>query len=186
MPDSGIVIVRSKAWTQAEREAMYLAATRFRLSGQWSKIREMMNLHRTDKEIEEEYKKLYGHRDSISDDEDNDDDHHDDNYNDDMNKRMVCSNLHKESPKMGEDRFGQTDGDADDEAESAVFMKFGGSRHSGVSQTHHLHHHQQGQQGQDGYEHQRIFGQTREPIRLHMNELMIDKHFVLEEIPLRL
>ncbi|KAF8946604.1 hypothetical protein BGZ52_008584, partial [Haplosporangium bisporale] len=58
--DPGIVLLNSKAWTTAEREALYLAATRFRLQGQWAKIREHMNLHRTDDEIAAEYQRLYG------------------------------------------------------------------------------------------------------------------------------
>ncbi|KAF9092532.1 hypothetical protein BGX23_004208, partial [Mortierella sp. AD031] len=109
-PDPGIVVVHSKTWTQDEREALYLAATRFRLSGQWSKIREMMNLHRTDKEIETEYMKLYGHRDN---DDDGDDDEDDDD--------------HHEGKGGGVGQFSNagSDADADDETD-VIFMKFGG------------------------------------------------------------
>lgn len=175
LPDPGIIVVRSEAWTQAEREALYLAATRFRLSGQWSKIREMMNLHRTDKEIEAEYMKLYGHRhDDIDDDDDDDDDHHDNDIpHDDLRPVRV---------KM-EDRFGNMDGDADDEAESAaVFMRFGGGNGGSRRSTTASQWHQQQLQQQQ----QRLSSQPREPIRLHEKELMIDKRFALEEIPMRL
>ncbi|KAF9348392.1 hypothetical protein BGX26_000208 [Mortierella sp. AD094] len=111
VPDPSILILDSKSWTQAEREALYLAATRLHLSGQWSKIREMMNLHRTDEEIEVEYTRLYGHR------EDNDADIDEDDEDD--------------------QQFGGMDEDADDEAEiesNAVFMKFGGQH-----RQHHCH-----------------------------------------------
>ncbi|KAG0008819.1 hypothetical protein BGZ80_003017 [Entomortierella chlamydospora] len=111
IPDPGILILDSRSWTQAEQEALYLAATRFHLSGQWSKIREMMNLHRTDEEIEVEYTRLYGHREDKDTDNDEDED--------DL-------------------QVGAMDEDADDEAEieiNAVFMKFGGQR-----RQHQYHH----------------------------------------------
>ncbi|KAG0217746.1 hypothetical protein BGX31_000150, partial [Mortierella sp. GBA43] len=217
VPDPGIILVRSNAWTQAEREALYLAATRFRLSGQWSKIREMMNLHRTDKEIEAEYMKLYGHRDDAENDDHDDDDDDDDDVDDhdhdndpfqrrQRQRRYPCGHGHGHddetcsqlldkdraaaaaAAKMQEDRFGSMDGDADDEAEPAVFMRFGGGG-GRRSQWH-----QQQQQGPQsasavsasGYERPRVLDQPREPIRLHKKELMIDKRFMLEEIPMRL
>ncbi|KAF9162952.1 hypothetical protein BGX20_001522 [Mortierella sp. AD010] len=111
IPDPGVLIPDSRSWTQAEQEALYLAATRFCLSGQWSKIREMMSLHRTDEEIEVEYTRLYGHRGDKDTDIDEDED--------DQQVRAM-------------------DEDADDEAEiesNAMFMKFGGQRRQ------HRHHH---------------------------------------------
>ncbi|KAF9336315.1 hypothetical protein BG006_009053 [Podila minutissima] len=96
---------RHRAWTTAEQEGLYLAATRFKLRGQWAKIRECVNLHRTEQEIEEEYQRLYGEHDDGSDnDGDDENDYHDEH-----------------SGKVLHD-----DGDADDEAEAAVFMRFGG------------------------------------------------------------
>jgi hypothetical protein len=127
-PDSGIVVVHSKTWTQHEREALYLAATRFRLSGQWPKIREMMNLHRTDQEIESEYKKLYAHRELddhnlLSDDED---EHYE------ARPSIIDAMTHNSD--------GEENGDADDETETMIFMKFGGSRsaHHKQQQLQHL------------------------------------------------
>ncbi|KAF9116225.1 hypothetical protein BGX27_004076 [Mortierella sp. AM989] len=110
--NSGTLILNSKSWTQVEREALNLAATRFQLSGKWSKIREMMNLHRSDEEIEAEYTRLYGHReDKITDiDEDDEDD----------------------------EQYRSINGDADDEAEgenSAVYL-------FGRRQQYHCHQQQ--------------------------------------------
>ena len=149
-PDSGIVVLHSKSWTQAEREALYLAATRFRLQGQWSKIREMMNLHRTDKEIETEYKKLYCPReDDTLDQEDEDSDVIEDMDEHDDEEPEPMQGLQSSDSGMDEDQDGiqataatttvrpnyrrrsaaTTDGEADDEAEAepVVFMKFGGT-----------------------------------------------------------
>ncbi|KAK3834314.1 MAG: hypothetical protein JOS17DRAFT_39782 [Linnemannia elongata] len=122
-PDSGIVIVHSKTWTQHEREALYLAATRFRLSGQWSKIREMMNLHRTDAEIESEYKKLYAHRDP-SDDSLLDDDEDDIESHYDARPSIIDAMTHNQQSNVNSEE-GE---DADDETETMIFMKFGGAR----------------------------------------------------------
>ncbi|KAF9994831.1 hypothetical protein BGZ65_009529 [Modicella reniformis] len=68
--DPGISVITSRSWTTAECEALYVAATRFKLRGQWAKIRQVMGLHRTDKDIEREYQRLYGESDEV-DDEDN-------------------------------------------------------------------------------------------------------------------
>ncbi|KAF9551770.1 hypothetical protein EC957_004093 [Mortierella hygrophila] len=122
-PDPGIVIVHSKTWTQHEREALYLAATRFRLSGQWSKIREMMSLHRTDAEIESEYKKLYGHRDP-SDDPLLDDDEDDIESHYDARPSIIDAMTYNQQSNINSEE----DDDADDETETMIFMKFGGAR----------------------------------------------------------
>ncbi|KAF8966700.1 hypothetical protein BGZ46_000334 [Entomortierella lignicola] len=147
--DSGILICNSKPWTQAEREAVYLAVTRYHLLGQWSKIREMLNLHRTDEEIEAEYTKLYGHREGmtgISDDED-------------------------------EKSLGDMDEDVDEESMiSAVFMKIDGQQQYQNQQYQEIGVSQLGRDKRDG----------SEPIRIFKNELMINNHFTLEEIPTRL
>ncbi|KAF9436676.1 hypothetical protein BGZ76_003312 [Entomortierella beljakovae] len=100
IPSSGIVMLNSKSWTQSEREALYLAATRLRLDGQWSKIREMMCLQRTDQEIEAEYNRLYGHR---------------------------CTDTNTEDESMGDSMDEDADDEAE-EGSSEVFMKFGGQR----------------------------------------------------------
>ncbi|KAF9321414.1 hypothetical protein BG003_001927 [Podila horticola] len=97
---------RHRAWTTAEQEGLYLAATRFKLRGQWAKIRDCMNLHRTEQEIEEEYQRLYGEDDDDGSDNDGDDEN---GYQDGHSAKAL-----------------RDDGDADDEAEAAVFMKFGG------------------------------------------------------------
>ncbi|KAG0292583.1 hypothetical protein BGZ96_003961 [Linnemannia gamsii] len=234
-PDSGIVVVHSKTWTQHEREALYLAATRFRLSGQWSKIREMMNLHRTDMEIETEYKKLYAHREL--------DDHHlllsddeDDYY--EARPSIIDAMTHNSEGEGQEE-----DEDADDETETMIFMKFGGSQsaHHKRQQVQHLqsrrlhydllhlqpqppvpqqelqHHHQpkqenyyQQQQQQQQYlgngalnvpplhdnnthyhqqqqqQQQQRLSSDPDPIRIFKKEFMIDKRFILEEIPMRI
>ncbi|KAH7052944.1 hypothetical protein BKA57DRAFT_436093 [Linnemannia elongata] len=173
-PDSGIVIVHSKTWTQHEREALYLAATRFRLSGQWSKIREMMNLHRTDAEIESEYKKLYAHRDP-SDDAllDDDDDDIENHY--DARSSIIDAITHNQQSNFNSEE----EKDADDETETMIFMKFGGARSANQKrqQLQHLqsrrlhydqlhlqppvpqqelqhHQHQQHQAQQQNYHHQ--------------------------------
>ncbi|KAF8935162.1 hypothetical protein BGZ58_005191 [Dissophora ornata] len=213
--NSGIDVVHSKFWTQAEREALHLAATRFRLAGQWSKIREMMNLHRTDEEIEGEYVKLYGHRTGIKDYDEDEDDEIENQSGRDENRR-------KKGDRMEEDRFGSMDGDADDEAEfggGTLFVKLGGSRRSMASHPHphppppppHYHHLQQPQQQQQrqlqqqqvqessstgalrtGYELQPIVDSQQrlvvihEPTWMHKNDHMTDKQFALEEIPMRL
>ncbi|CAO3566841.1 unnamed protein product [Mortierella alpina] len=61
-PDLGRITMNSKAWTPDEKRTLYLAATHSRLPHQWSKIRVMTNLHRSDQEIETEYLKLFEHR----------------------------------------------------------------------------------------------------------------------------
>ncbi|KAG0377538.1 hypothetical protein BGX24_005921 [Mortierella sp. AD032] len=141
VPDSGIVVVHSKSWTQHEREALYLAATRLRLSGQWSKIREMMNLHRTDKEIETEYKRLYAHRDNDVDDfEDEDEDYHyyaATSIIDAMNQdRFSNSNANSDN-----DNDADVD-DIDEETEKVIFMKFGGGLRSAQQKHQQLQHQQ--------------------------------------------
>ncbi|ORZ27195.1 hypothetical protein BCR41DRAFT_346481 [Lobosporangium transversale] len=227
-PDPGIIVVDSKSWTQAEREALYLAATRFRLCGQWSKIREMMNLHRTDQEIETEYMKLYGHRDDDIDDDDDDEGEekihiiHGGNSGQDSDHDEPM-HMHEDGKvkKDGRNQMESMDGDADaddeGEGERAVFMKFGGSRrhHQGQNQSQSQSQSQNQSQGPDeeqsqmelhrlsvqpprivrvggeivpsGYEQQPIVDpRQREPIRLHKKELLIDKRFTLEEIPMRI
>ncbi|KAG0364608.1 hypothetical protein BGZ54_007335 [Gamsiella multidivaricata] len=198
-PISEIVVLHSKSWTQAEREALYLATARFRLMGRWSKIREIMNLHRTDQEIETEYMKLYGPRDDIDVVDDEDEAEAERSY-----KRGYSSYTENDKEnedigtmRMGEDRFGSMDGDADDEAEGPMFIKFRGARRA--ASTTSSSQEKRGQQEQNNsrvfksvYEHQPILGPRprpailKEPIRLHKKELMIDKQFALEEIPMRL
>ncbi|KAF9355008.1 hypothetical protein BGX26_007096 [Mortierella sp. AD094] len=124
--DPGVAAVTSTAWTSAEREALFLAATRFRLRGQWAKIRQTMCLHHTDKEIENEYQRLYGE----SADEDEDSDIESENGNVDRNQVMqqqqqqvVDDNL--VLVKIESDVEDDGDADADDEAEATVFMRFG-------------------------------------------------------------
>ncbi|KAF8980413.1 hypothetical protein BGZ46_004237 [Entomortierella lignicola] len=48
-----------KPWTNAEQESLYVAVERLKLFGQWDKVRRIMNLDRTTKDIEEEYTRLY-------------------------------------------------------------------------------------------------------------------------------
>ncbi|KAF9084232.1 hypothetical protein BGX23_010706 [Mortierella sp. AD031] len=217
--DPGIVVVNSSAWTAAEREALFLAASRFRLHGQWSKIRHMMSLHRTDEEIENEYQRLYG---------ENEDEEMPSGDEDD-----VLVPIKQESDA-------EDDGDADDEAEPAVFMRFGGHRRSSFSSTtnphqhaqssvlqngqyplasgegsvlldiqplptttsttitsstrpshrHSSHHHARSDRGGHGghYRHQdRLLKSLNEkPLRIVKKEVMIDKRFALEEIPMRI
>ncbi|KAF9912685.1 hypothetical protein EC991_009421 [Linnemannia zychae] len=143
-PDSGIVVVHSKTWTQHEREALYLAATRFRLSGQWSKIREMMNLHRTDKEIETEYKKLYAHRENENDfDDDEDEDYHYDattSVIDALSHQDQFSNSNANSDNDAD--VDDIDDDDDEETEKVIFMKFGGGLRSAQQRRQQLQHQQ--------------------------------------------
>ncbi|KAF9137369.1 hypothetical protein BGX30_010299 [Mortierella sp. GBA39] len=166
--------IHSKTWTQHEREALYLAATRFRLSGQWSKIREMMNLHRTDAEIESEYKKLYAHRDP-SDDPLLDDDEDDIESHYDARPSIIDAMTHNQQSNVNSEE----EEDADDETETMIFMKFGGARSANQKrqQLQHLqsrrlhydhlhfqppvpqqelqhHHHQQHQVRQENYHNQ--------------------------------
>ncbi|KAG0040324.1 hypothetical protein BGZ82_003629 [Podila clonocystis] len=192
-----------RAWTTAEQEGLYLAATRFKLRGQWAKIRECMNLHRTEQEIEKEYQRLYGDHDDGSDnDYDNENDYHE-----------------------HADKAFHDDGDADDEAEASVFMKFGGGgdqarpssrsatqpydtvrptttrglmdiqsliniepvpspapvstrSHPGVKHTKNRLQHPDN----------RAISQAlnEKPIRVLKKEFMIDKRFALEDIPMQL
>ncbi|KAF9931601.1 hypothetical protein FBU30_009874 [Linnemannia zychae] len=215
VPDSGIVVFHSKTWTEHEREALYLAATRFRLCGQWSKIREMMNLHRTDQEIEAEYMKLYSHRDNDSDD-DTLDDEKNDYY---CIKPSIVDALTRE--RINHDD--ENDIDADDERDTEVFIKFGGhasalnrrqqsqylqSKNMHIDQAYHPPQDQGQQQYQDNVPphqntryHQQQSPQAmqqqqqqelescptdKNPWKLYKNELLIDKRFVLEDIPMRI
>lgn len=217
--DPGIVVVNSNAWTSAEREALFLAATRFRLHGQWSKIRQMMGLHRTDKEIEDEYQRLYGEEDE------------DMQSSDDADEDLVP--IKQESDV-------EDDGDADDEAEPAVFMRFGGQRRATTPRQHshspaaqqgqdhqftitsggsvlldiqplptapttantttsstrpshrHTHgHHARSDRGGHGHGHYRhhdrlLKSLNEKPLRIIKKEVMIDKRFALEDIPMRI
>ncbi|KAF9132688.1 hypothetical protein BGW39_011551 [Mortierella sp. 14UC] len=146
VPDSGIVVVHSKTWTQHEREALYLAATRFRLSGQWSKIREMMNLHRTDKEIESEYKKLYAHRENDLDNDFDDDEDEDYHYPavtsviDALNHQDRFSNSNSNSDNDAD--VDDIDADDDEGTEKIFFMKFGGGLRSAQQRRQQLQHQQ--------------------------------------------
>ncbi|KAF9387942.1 hypothetical protein CPB97_001833 [Podila verticillata] len=196
---------RYRAWTTAEQEGLYLAATRFKLRGQWAKIREVMNLHRTELEIEEEYRRLYGEHDDDGSGNSNDDDEND-----------------RQDGDSGE--VLHDDGDADDEAEAAVFMKFGGGsqahssrsaaqsyvparptytrglmdiqsliniepvqpspvpvrdhQSTGVNHTkNHPQHHGNRSISQ---------ALNEKPIRVLKKEFMIDKRFALEDIPMQL
>lgn len=208
--DPGIVLLNSKAWTTAEREALYLAATRFRLQGQWAKIREHMNLHRTDDEIAAEYQRLYGfdatppsscHGGSGGDQ--------------DEEMASADEEAHGPSPSDADD--------ADDEAEGTsptVFMKFGGSHASARRQlqsriTHHGYpqHHlststssstmhpslssssASSSSGEStaaelAEEMARATGvfvpMNKGPMRVIRKEVMINKRFALEEIPMHI
>jgi hypothetical protein len=217
--DPGIVVVTSNAWTSAEREALFLAATRFRLHGQWSKIRQMMGLHRTDKEIEDEYQRLYGEED----------------------EEMQSGNeANDDLVPIKQESDVEDDGDADDEAEPAVFMRFGGQRRTATPRQHsrlpqlqdhqfniasrgsvlldiqplptvpatastaatttsstrpsHRHtygHHARSDRGGHGHGHHRhhdrlLKSLNEKPLRIIKKEVMIDKRFVLEDIPMRI
>ncbi|KAG0278636.1 hypothetical protein BGZ95_003540 [Linnemannia exigua] len=235
VPDSGVVVIHSKTWTRHEREALYLAATRFRLSGQWSKIREMMNLHRTDEEIETEYKRLYAHRDNDVDDvDDEDEDYHYDaatSITDAMNQSQFSNS----NANSDNDNDADVD-DIDEETEKMIFMRFGGGLRSTQQkrqqlqhqqstrlhydqlhfqqpipqqelQHHHQHYHQQQQQLQQSqgnninaydapplhdshyqqqHQQQQSLSTEPDPIRIFKKEVMIDKRFTLEEIPMRI
>ena len=217
--DPGIVVVNSNAWTSAEREALFLAATRFRLHGQWSKIRQMMGLHRTVKEIEDEYQRLYGEEDEEM------------QSGDDADEGLVP--IKQESDV-------EDDGDADDEAEPAVFMRFGGQRrattprqyshspaahqrqdcqftitsggsvlldiqplptvpttaNTTTNSTRPSHrythgHHARSDRGGHGHGHDRhhdrlLKSLNEKPLRIIKKEVMIDKRFALENIPMRI
>ncbi|KAI7832583.1 hypothetical protein BC939DRAFT_433782 [Gamsiella multidivaricata] len=120
--DPGIAAVTSTAWTTAEREALFLAATRFRLRGQWSRIRQMMGLHRTDKEIESEYQRLYGE----TDDEDEDVGLDLESQGD---QEMQTADGDMDLVPIKQEGDEEDYGDADDEAEATIFMRFGGHHH---------------------------------------------------------
>ncbi|KAG0303388.1 hypothetical protein BGZ98_006703 [Dissophora globulifera] len=113
--------VASTAWTDSEREALLIAVTEFQLQGHWSRIREIMHLHRTEKEIENEYQRLHG-------------DHHDDD-DDRMAHQILaqqdnimttsataCLQDHDLVPIKQESDV-EDDGDADDEAEATMSMR---------------------------------------------------------------
>ncbi|KAG0087116.1 hypothetical protein BGZ93_011140 [Podila epicladia] len=224
LPDPGIVVLNSKAWTTAEREALYLAATHFRLRGQWAKIREHMNLHRTDDEIAAEYQRLYGFNEEDASRYGGQDEEmvSADEEEDQEDNRAVGTPA---SPSSSSDAD-----DADDEAEAtpAVFMKFGGSHASARRQlqsriTHHGYpqHHlsssslssssatypslsscmiptASGSSSSSGEstatemaeEVARATGvfvpMNKGPLKLIRKEVMINKRFALEEIPLHI
>ncbi|KAF9284614.1 hypothetical protein BGZ68_004552 [Mortierella alpina] len=204
--DPGIAEVTATAWTTAEREALFLAATRFKLRGQWSRIRDMMRLHRTDEEIESEYRRLYG--------EDSEDEA-DDAVQEDQDNDMVA--IKKESDVE--------DGDADDEADTAVFLKFGGPGRSSPlaaptaaeldasrqvhppqglklldiqplpavvnrspSREPHLPYRRDPPADCQSERSPRLgqSGPHEKPLRVVKKEFLIDKRFTLEEIPMRL
>ncbi|KAF9205266.1 hypothetical protein BGZ59_000559 [Podila verticillata] len=208
--DPGIVLLNSKAWTTAEREALYLAATRFRLQGQWAKIREHMNLHRTDDEIAAEYQRLYGFDATPSSSC-----HGGSGGDQDEEMASADEEAHGPSPSDADD--------ADDEAEGTsptVFMKFGGSHASARRQlqsriTHHGYpqHHlststssstmhpslssssASSSSGEStaaelAEEMARATGvfvpMNKGPMRVIRKEVMINKRFALEEIPMHI
>ncbi|KAF9932206.1 hypothetical protein FBU30_008761 [Linnemannia zychae] len=211
--EPGIVVVNSKTWTSAEREALFVAATRFRLHGQWSKIRQMMGLNRTEKEIEDEYQRLYGEEDEVM-------------LSGDEDEGLVS--VKKESDI-------EDDGDADDEAEPAIFMTFGGQHPFASSRQHshspapqqpnnqldlasggsmlldiqplpsstiantsstrpshrntHGHHSRTDRGGHTSHyrHHDRLFKSINEkPLRIIKKDVMVDKRFALEDIPMHI
>ncbi|KAF9193471.1 hypothetical protein BGZ49_003281 [Haplosporangium sp. Z 27] len=192
--DPAIASVTSTAWTSAEREALFLAATRFRLRGQWSKIRKMMCLHRTDKEIEDEYQRLYG--ESADEDDDSDVEGMEGIVDD---KSMP---IKQEQP---EDVLDGTD--ADDEAEQTEFMRFEGQQRGGSTlvpqeATPYLMEIQAlpvastpsaprsrstGHQAPGHQHHSRHNKQIQRTLKEKpLKEFMVDKRFKLEEIPMQL
>ncbi|KAG0353414.1 hypothetical protein BG005_007284 [Podila minutissima] len=224
LPDPGIVVLNSKAWTTAEREALYLAATRFRLRGQWAKIREHMNLHRTDDEIAAEYQRLYGFNEDASRHGGQDDEmaSADDEDEEDQEDNPAIG-----TPASPSSLSSDVADDADDEAEATptVFMKFGGSHASARRQlqsriTHHgypQHHLSPSSSSSSSYptmssctipsvsgssssgestaaemaeEVAHATGvfvpMSKGPLRLIRKEVMINKRFALEEIPLHI
>ncbi|KAF9942156.1 hypothetical protein BGZ67_002791 [Mortierella alpina] len=117
-PDPSRVIINDRAWTPDEKRALYLAATQSRLPHQWSKIRGMTNLHRSDQEIETEYQKLFGHRTNGPADEDEDEDEH--------KERDCLARQYYRGGYRPEGMDRDTDGDADDENERARFKGYYG------------------------------------------------------------
>ena len=204
-----ITAITSTSWTAAEREALYVAAARHGLRGQWSKIRQMMGLHRTDQEIEREYERLYG---------DNDDDDDDDNDSIcDAEMRGVQDDDDLVPIKKESD---VEDVDADDEAEASVSMRFGDSTRPlasqdsvlmdiqpfptpsiGVANTsaatarnlhryshHHNHHRSERNHHHHLYRQDKYLLRTlnEKSLRVVKKEFTIDKRFTLEDIPMHL
>ncbi|KAF8978845.1 hypothetical protein BGZ46_006081, partial [Entomortierella lignicola] len=190
--DPAIASVTSTAWTSAEREALFLAATRFRLRGQWSKIRKMMCLHRTDKEIEDEYQRLYGE----SADED-----------DDSDVEGMEGIVDDKSMPIKQEQPEDLDGtDADDEAEQTEFMRFEGQQRDGstlvpqeatylmeiqallVASTPSAPRSRSTSHQAPGHQHHsRHNKQIQRTLKEKpLKEFMVDKRFKLEEIPMQL
>ncbi|KAF8935684.1 hypothetical protein BGZ58_004859 [Dissophora ornata] len=218
-----IAEVKSTAWTTAEREALFLAAARFKFQGQWSKIRQMMGLHRTDKEIEDEYQRLYGENDDDDDVEVEVEEEEEEQMRYGQGQGQVQSQIHdEEMTQCNVDdndlvpikQESEEDGDADDEAEATVFMRFGGgacsqrlpvsdatmssklmdisSLPATASRRRHSHHHHHHHRLERHHHHRRyddksiLRGLNEKPLRIVKKEFMVDKRFTLEEIPVRL
>ncbi|KAG0053575.1 hypothetical protein BGZ83_000859 [Gryganskiella cystojenkinii] len=188
--DPAVAEVTATTWTKAEQEALFLVATRFRLRGQWSKIRQVMNLHRTETEIADEYRRLYGDEDSGSDE--------------DMTSEGDDGDL---VPVKREGNV--EDGDADDEAD-VVFMRFGGKHYPNPSyrrhcidelpSTHSMIAVSSEPRSFGSYRSEYLSGprgpvlandhsspaSSQNSLRVIKKEFMIDKRFTLEDIPTRL
>ncbi|KAG0226819.1 hypothetical protein BGX31_007167 [Mortierella sp. GBA43] len=198
--DPAIAEVTSSPWTSAEQEALFVAAARFKLQGQWSKIRQVMGLHRTDKEIEQEFERLYG---------DHDDDDDDEEMQDVQGEESGLVSIKKESVENG---------DADHEAEATVFMSFGlrpispvtqqpvlmeiqslptttttttssssntGSRHHSHRPSHQYHHRSERHIHRRDDKHL-LRTLNEKPLKVVKKEFLVDKRFTLEDIPMLL
>ncbi|KAG0238862.1 hypothetical protein BGW42_000023 [Actinomortierella wolfii] len=188
-----IQLSKSTAWTKAEREALFLAVTRFKLFGQWTKIKEMMNLHRTEEEIEREYRRLYV--DDDMEDSDLEDEQEDDG---------------RDSCRDGDDE--EDDGDMMDFSSSSseeadndadIKVQISSSSSSTSSSPHRRSNHGSSPRIVDGVNINQLPKKARreflrhrammkralkqqKPIRLSEKEFLIDKRFHLEEIPMHL
>ncbi|KAK3810376.1 MAG: hypothetical protein J3Q66DRAFT_352914 [Benniella sp.] len=202
-----IAAITSTSWTAAEREALYVAVARHGLRGQWSKIRQMVGLHRTDQEIEREYERLYGDNDDGDDDNDSICDAEMRGVEDGDDDDLVP--IKKESDVEGVD--------ADDEAEASVSMRFGDSTRPpasvfmdiqslptpsiGVANTsaatarnlhrfshHHNHHRSERNHHHHLYRQDKYLLRTlnEKSLRVVKKEFTIDKRFTLEDIPMHL
>lgn len=171
-PDPSMTTVNSKAWTPDEKQALYFAATQCRLPHQWSKIRVMTNLHRSDQEIETEYHKQFRHpTNNGPEDEDEDEDE---------DRGRISSQVYRRFHRP-EGIRGDTDEDADDENERARFLGYYGGEPRLLSMeararqllrkgvAHHRYHYPSVLRPRHG---------PPEPIRV--------QHFQLEKIPLRI
>ncbi|KAF9957917.1 hypothetical protein BGZ70_009367 [Mortierella alpina] len=169
--------MNSRAWIPDEKRALYLAATQSSLPHQWSKIRVMTNLHRSDHEIESEYQRLFGHRAATGpEDEDEDED-------EERGRRTARGQYDRgtHGPE-GVDRGSDVDADDDEKNERARLMGYYGGEPRLVSMDararqllrmsvarHRLQYHSTDDSPRHG---------PPEPIRV--------QHFQLEKIPLRI